>query len=163
VTATVDADGHDLEVAEATPPPRLELAWRLPRQATTVSMARRLLNTALTLMGVSDDCRADLAQALTEACANAVRHAHGASEYQVMVTTGPDRCVVEVIDSGIGLDHQRLDGTGLDGPVPALTGGGRGLWLIRACTDTVETRPVHPRGLAIRMSKTLTWKSDAPA
>ena len=156
MTADVTLDGHTRESATAAPPMRLEVALCLPRLARTVTIARRLLDTALSLMGVAEPCRADLSLALTEACANAVQHAHGASEYQVMVSTGRNRCVMEVIDTGVGLHHQRLDGNGSggDGAGPSLAG--RGLRLIRACTDTVETHPVHPSGLRIRMSKALT-------
>jgi serine/threonine-protein kinase RsbW len=77
-------------------------------------MVRRLLNTALTIMEASEDCRADIALAVSEACANAVRHAHEATEYQVIVTTSHDRCVVEVIDNGVGLDRRHVDSAGLD-------------------------------------------------
>ena len=154
-TATVDSDGYDSESGTATPTMRLELAWCLPRQAATVSMARRLLTTALHLIGAAEECRADLALAVTEACANAVRHAHGASEYQIIITADPDRCVVEVTDRGVGVDHKRLH-TGLDRTPRSLTERGRGLRLIRACTDTVEIGTVFPHGVAVRMVKTLT-------
>jgi anti-sigma regulatory factor (Ser/Thr protein kinase) len=99
--------------------------------------------------------------AISEACANAVLHAHDASEYQVIVAIRHDRCVVEVIDNGVGLDRRRLDGAVLDGGRPEVTDGGRGLRLIRACTDAVEVRPGHPRGLTIQMSKKLI-RTDAP-
>jgi len=143
--------------ARAAMPMRFEVAWCLPRRATTVPMARRLLDTALTLMGVSDDCRADIALAITEACANAVRHAHGATEYHIRVIADGDRCVMEIVDSGVGLDHLPHDGE-----APDLSERGRGLRLMRACTDTVETGSAHPRGLTLRMSKTLTWSTDQP-
>ena len=163
MTATVafepgaDDPGYDGHAS----PMRFELVWRLPRRPATVSMARRLLNTALTLMGVSEACRADIALAITEACSNAVCHARGASEYQVRVTTGHDRCVMEVIDCGVGLDHRHLDGAGPAGDLTDAMEHGRGLRLIRACTDTVELRLGHPGGLTIRMSKKLTWTADA--
>ena len=154
-TATVDSDGYDSESGTATPTMRLELAWCLPRQAATVSLARRLLTTALHLIGAAEECRADLALAVTEACANAVRHAHGASEYQIIITADPDRCVVEVTDRGVGADHEYLQ-IGLNGTSPNLRERGRGLRLIGACTDTFAIGPVYPHGLAIRMVKTLT-------
>jgi serine/threonine-protein kinase RsbW len=160
----VDTDGHRWASDKATSTMRLELAWCLPRRAATVSMARRFLDTALIMMGVAEDCRADLALAVTEACANAVRHAYGAGEYQLQISAGRDRCVVEVTDRGVGAgsDHPLLQ-NGRGGTAANLTERGRGLRLIRACTDTVEIHPVHPRGLAIRMVKTLTWNADAPA
>jgi serine/threonine-protein kinase RsbW len=117
-------------------------------------MARRFLTTALSLMGEAEACRADLALAVTEACANAVRHAHGTSDYQLTISASRDRCIVEVADRGTGADHQLLR-TRLDGPPPNLAERGRGLLLIRACMDTVDIDPVYPRGLAIRMVKSL--------
>jgi serine/threonine-protein kinase RsbW len=152
--ATVDRDGHNAESTLAAPTMRLDLTWCLPRQAATVSMARRLLDIALHLIGVAEDCRADLALAVTEACANAVRHAHGASDYQIIVSADRDRCVVEVTDRGAGADHERLR-AGSECFPQDLAGRGRGLPLIRACMDTVEIGPVLPRGLTIRMIKTL--------
>ena len=153
--ATVHSDRQDPASGPAAPTMRLELEWCLPRQAPTVAMARRLLSTALHLIGVAESCRADLALAVTEACANAVRHAHGTSEYQLVITVVRDRCVLEVIDRGVGADHERLR-AGLDGNGPKLGERGRGLRLIRACTDTVEFGPVYPRGLTIRMVKALS-------
>jgi hypothetical protein len=75
---------------------------------------------------------------------------------------------VEVSDTGVGIDRQRLDDpraddAGIAGDGAGPTGHGRGLRLIRACADTVEIHPVHPRGLAIRVSKALTGNRDAPA
>jgi serine/threonine-protein kinase RsbW len=160
VTATVpsDAGGQDLTTERATQLSRPQLAWRLPRRAATVPMARQLLDRALALMGVAQDCRFDIALALTEACTNAIRHAHGANEYQVTVTTNDDQCVIEVVDSGVGLDRQRIVEAGADSDLRHLPPDrGRGLRLIRACTDIVELRPVQPHGLAIRMVKRLTW------
>jgi serine/threonine-protein kinase RsbW len=163
MTATVrlEPDGHDPPSGTAASTMRLDLAWRLPRLPPTVSMVRRLLNTALIMMRAPKDCRADIALAITEACANAVCHAHDASEYEVIVAIRRDRCVVEVIDNGVGLDRRRLDGAVLDGACPDVSDRGRGLRLIRACTDTVDIRPGHPRGLTIQMSKKLT-RTDAP-
>jgi serine/threonine-protein kinase RsbW len=121
-----------------------------------VAVTRRLLDAALLAIGVSDGCRGDLSIALTEACSNAVRHADQCDEYQVTISAHDDQLVVEVADTGVGLTGDRIP-AGL----PALdVEGGRGLHVIRACTDRMELRAVRPHGLAIRMVKTLTWKPD---
>jgi serine/threonine-protein kinase RsbW len=82
----------------------LRLALRMPREAVTVPTARRILDRALAGIGVVDECRADITLALTEACSNAVDHAMTGAQYQVIVTVDRDRCVVEVIDDGVGFD-----------------------------------------------------------
>jgi serine/threonine-protein kinase RsbW len=136
----------------------LHWAVRMPCHAATVSSVRRLLDQALTDIGVAADCRADIALAVTEACANAVEHAQLGEEYDVVVIVDSDQCVAEVIDYGAGMELGRLDGV----MVPATTERGRGLPLIRACTDGVELRRVHPHGLAVRMIKVLSWVPEAP-
>jgi serine/threonine-protein kinase RsbW len=142
---------------------RLQLTWCLSRRAVTVPMVRRLVDTALSLMCVADACRADIALALSEACANAVYHAHG-DEYQVTVDIGADRCVLEVIDSGVGFDHKGLDGVGIDGDPPDVAAEhGRGLRIIRAYTDAMQLRSADPHGLAVRMTKKLIRTTDANA
>ena len=166
MTATAfDSPGADPPPEEpGRCPSRLHLAWHLPRRAATVYMARHLLDTALTVMGVDRGCRDDIALVLSEACSNAIRHATGSVEYQVTVTTGDDECVIEVVDGGVGLDRQEFDGASIDGdPRQVTTEHGRGLRLIRAYVDALELRPTQPQGLAIRMTKKLTWDAGAPA
>ena len=115
-------------------------------------------------MGVAQACRFDIALALTEACTNAIDHAHGVNEYQVMVTANDDQCVIDVVDSGVGLDQQHIGAASANSDLQQLPPDrGRGLRLIRACTDTLELRPVQPHGLAIRMVKRLTWAAAGPA
>jgi serine/threonine-protein kinase RsbW len=131
---------------------------RLRRQAASVTTARRRLDSALAGIGVTEECRDDLALALTEACSNAVEHAQIGHEYDVVVTVGRTLCIVEVVDTGVGMDVGRLNGH----PVTLTATRGRGLRLIRAVTDGLEMRRVDPHGLALRMSKSLTWARDAP-
>jgi serine/threonine-protein kinase RsbW len=133
---------------------RLELC--LPRaDAGAVAVIRRVLDVALAALGVTDECRGDIALALTEACANAVAHAHLGDEYQVSACADADRCVIEVTDTGVGVDFGRVTAA-------PTADSGRGLQLIRACTDRMELRAVRPHGLTIRMTKMLTWESNAP-
>jgi serine/threonine-protein kinase RsbW len=125
----------------------MQLALRLPRAATTLGTLRTLFDAALTLSGVAEDCRGELAVALTEACTNAIVHAHGDDGYGVAVTLSGGTCVIEVTDTGVGMDP----------PVLHDRGGGRGLLLMRGCTDTLELRPLRPHGLAVRMSRELSY------
>jgi serine/threonine-protein kinase RsbW len=138
---------------------QVRLALCLPRaDAAAVAVTRRVLDGALAAIGVTDDCRGDIALALAEACANVVAHAQLGEEYHVTASTDADRCVIEVADTGIGLDVERLTAD----PVDRTVESGRGLQLIRACTDGIELLAVHPHGLTIRMTKTLAWESSVP-
>jgi serine/threonine-protein kinase RsbW len=137
----------------------LWLAIRLPRQAASVPTARRSLERALAGIGVTEECRDDLALALTEACGNAVEHARVGHEFDVDVTVDRTRCIVDVVDTGVGMDVGRLNGH----PVNLTATRGRGLRLIRAVTDGLEMRRVDPHGLALRMTKTLIYAGAAPA
>jgi serine/threonine-protein kinase RsbW len=163
VTIAVNPNGGDPVSDGAAGLSRLQFTLCLARRAVTVRMVRRLVDTALSLMYVADDCRAEIALALTEACANAVYHAQG-TEYQVTVDIGPDRCILEVIDSGVGFDHHCLDGVGIDGDLPHVAAErGRGLRIIRAYTDALQLRTADPHGLAVRMTKNLIRTTDADA
>jgi serine/threonine-protein kinase RsbW len=112
-----------------------------------------VLDAALAFLGVTEDCRGDISLALSEACSNVVIHAQAGDEYEIILDVDGDRCVLEVIDAGIGMANRSSVGELRD-----KTGErGRGLLLMRACTDALELRPVHPHGLAVRMNKQLTW------
>jgi serine/threonine-protein kinase RsbW len=135
---------------------QVRLALRLPREGTgAVTVTRRVLDAALAAMGVTNECRSDIALALTEACANAVAHAQFGDDYRVTASTHANVCVLEVADTGIGLDLDRIPAGR-----PALTAeSGRGLHVIRACTDGMELRAGRPHGLTVRMVKVLAWES----
>jgi serine/threonine-protein kinase RsbW len=130
---------------------------RLPRQAASVATARGKLVNALAGIGVGQECRDDIVLALSEACSNAVEHAQLGQGYDVVVTVGRTRCIVDVTDTGVGMDVARTDGP----PVTVIARRGRGLILIRALTDVLQMRRVDPHGLAISMIKTLTWVQGA--
>jgi serine/threonine-protein kinase RsbW len=136
----------------------LGLAMRLPRQVASVTSARHILGNALAGIGVADECRYDIAVALSEACSNAVEHAQMGQVYDVVATVGRTRCIVQVIDAGVGMDVRRPAGR----PVDVTAKRGRGLPLIRALTDELEMRRADPHGVALRMIKMLAWAHDPP-
>jgi len=129
----------------------VHLVLKVPRTAATLGAVRALVDDALLLAGVTDACRGELSVALTEACTNAIVHAHGGDRYAVAVTLAGGTCVIEVTDSGVGMD---LAVTGHDLPAH---NGGQGMLLIRGCTDALELRSVRPHGLAVRMSRELAY------
>lgn len=89
--------------------------------------------------------------ALTEVCANVVRHAHESTDYTVTITATANRCTIDVCDSG----------TGLPADVTTRKAGstaehGRGLGIVRAVMDAVQV-VAGPSGVAIHMVKQLIF------
>src|SRR6202451_1894732 len=115
----------------------IKMALYLPRDAASVPVTRRVLDRCLETLGVAPDTRADIALALSEACANVVQHAGPGEEYEVQVSARNGRCVIEVVNSGRGtatLQDGRATGQEWSGGsarapdlVPATAEHGRGL------------------------------------
>jgi serine/threonine-protein kinase RsbW len=135
----------------------VRLALSLPRDLSTVPLIRRVLDAALVVVSVTKDCRADIGLAVGEACANAVQHAETGADYHVTVTIQEDRCVIDVVDDGAGIQTTEPPLAAPDAEA------GRGLRLIRALADVVELRGQHPRGAALRIVKMLQRTTPATA
>jgi len=138
----------------------IRLTLSLPRDRSTVPLTRRVLDAALGVFSVTRDCRDDIGLAVGEACANAVQHADLGADYQVTVTIHEDRCVIDVVDEGVGMDAVdagQAEAAGLDAE------SGRGLRIIHALADMVEFRRHQPHGVALRIVKMLTRVTPAPA
>lgn len=110
---------------------RMELA--LPRDARYVGVMRNVIGGVLTDLGAPEDATEDIQLALTEACANAVRHAVGTAEYSVRLGVSADAVEIEIIDMGPGFRPPE------PGDRPDLSSeSGRGLLLIDALVDDCE-------------------------
>lgn len=136
---------------------QLQLVLCLPRDALSVSLVRRILDSSLAHLGVTPSCREDVGLAVSEACANVIRHAAHGDAYDVTVRLDPDALVIEIADTGPGLDAD----PGSAGITDWTGEAGRGLHIIRAVTDSMELLPRSPRGLILRLSKTIAWQPDA--
>lgn len=113
----------------------LELS--LPRDARFVGLLRNVAACVFADIGAPREATEDIKVALTEACANAVRHAVGSNEYSVGFTIDADGCEIEVVDLGPGFDlptESELDG---EEPDPD-TETGRGVLLMRALVDDLQ-------------------------
>ncbi len=119
----------------------------LPREADSVPAVRRLLRSALAVLHVNRDAGDDLEIAVSEACANVIRHATGAEMFEVSLDVDDSRCAIDVRDDGPGFDP---------GAVAAPTDGsenGRGLFLIRALAENVRMHSVPRQGSLIHFEK----------
>src|ERR1041385_8216851 len=123
----------------------VQLSLSLPRDRSTVPLTRRILDAALAVFSVTTECRDDIGLAIGEACANAVQHAEVGADYHVTVTIADDRCVIDVVDQGAGVEST-------DTPEPNVDDeAGRGLRIIRALADAVELRRDQHRGAGLRI------------
>jgi serine/threonine-protein kinase RsbW len=131
---------------------RLSMTMSLPRRSSSVTRARRVLATLLSLTDADEEIRGHLAVLISEACANAVVHADAASTVDITIDIDDHECVVEVGNRGTS-----PDGVGLRAGLPdPLTVGGRGLPLITALADTAAFTPGEPGQVMLRITKRLT-------
>ena len=96
----------------------------LPRDAASVPVSRQVLDSCLQTLGVTPDTRADIALALSEACANVIQHAGPGEEYEVQVSAKNCLCAIEVVNTSSGDSGLAPDGSGgrQDGVI-AVSGG----------------------------------------
>ncbi|MGK5519147.1 ATP-binding protein [Micromonospora sp. URMC 107] len=128
------------------------MALSLPRQPSSVTRARHVLTTLLSLTDATEDARGHLAVLITESCANAVLHGRPDSVVDITIVIDDDACLLEVANRG-----STPDGAGLDVGLPApLTVGGRGLPLIAALADTAAFVAGPPDHVLLRITKRLT-------
>jgi serine/threonine-protein kinase RsbW len=121
----------------------IKMVLYLPRDAATVPVSRQVLDSCLETLGVTPDTRADIALALSEACANVIRHAGAGEEYQVQVAARNGQCAIEVVNAA------SADGKPApDGSRTGRLGGTRG-------SDEEQGTTVH-------FEKTLEWLPGAP-
>jgi serine/threonine-protein kinase RsbW len=159
----------------------IKLVLSLPREAVSVPVSRQVLDGCLETLGVTPDARADIALALSEACANVVQHAGPGEEYEVQVSARDRRCVIEVVNAGTrdgeaaadgGIARSVQDGRGFgqewpggsglsDDPVPATAERGRGLKIIDAVVDNLQLTSTERRGTTVHFEKELEWVPGA--
>jgi serine/threonine-protein kinase RsbW len=78
----------------------INMVLYLPRDSASVPVSRRVLDGCLQTLGVTPDTRADIALALSEACANVIQHAGPGQEYEVQVSARNGQCAIEVVNTG---------------------------------------------------------------
>ncbi|HUC56157.1 MAG TPA: ATP-binding protein [Streptosporangiaceae bacterium] len=147
---------------------------------------RRVLGDTLDRLGVDEESVSDLLLAVTEACTNVLRHAGPGRRYEVVVKVGRNRCVLQVLDNGRGLDASRLRAARRSrlrrppavGPVSLavpllrrragevdiaqLPESGRGLAIMQACVDDVSLRSGRGQGTVVQLRKRIELRDDAP-
>jgi serine/threonine-protein kinase RsbW len=143
----------------------VKIMLSLPQDAASVPVGRQVLDGCLDTLGVLADTRADIALALTEACANVVRHAEPSDAYEVTASTRHGRCVIEVLNSGVaaaGVAAAALAPPSQ--PVPPAAEGGRGLKIMDAVVDDLRLTGDRRLGTTIlHFEKDLRWAPGTAA
>lgn len=131
---------------------RVTMTLSLPREPSSVTRARHVLTTLLSLTDAAQEARDHLAVLVTEACANAVVHADLDSTVDVTIIIDDAVCLLEVGNCG-----STPNGGELNAELPApLTVGGRGLPLIAALADTAAFIAGPPDHVLLRITKHLS-------
>jgi serine/threonine-protein kinase RsbW len=138
----------------------IQMTLHLPRDAVSVPVGRQVLDSCLETLGVAPDTRADIALALSEACANVVQHAGPGEEYEVQVSARDRRCTIEVVNAGNG---EPIPGgfAVTDEPVAMTAEHGRGLKIIEAVVDNLQLTGNGRQGTTVHFEKTLEWVPGA--
>ncbi len=126
-------------------PPAADADIRLtmPARPENLAVVRNVLGAVAEALAVPGPVVDDMRLAVTEACANVVRHAYAGDNGAIDVAVRPHRESLEVVvtDAGRGM-----------GPSPDKAGPGLGLPLIAALADTFDIEQRTPTGSRLVMS-----------
>lgn len=138
---------------------QVKFSLYLPRDASTVPVARRLCRGAMEELGITRACLHDVALAVTEACANVIEHSSDTDdEYRVDVTVDEAQCEIIVTDTGRGFDHDSLTQELADTTAER----GRGVSLMRALVDNVRFESKPQAGTVVHLVKSLELEDSSP-
>jgi serine/threonine-protein kinase RsbW len=107
---------------------------RLPVDSSSVPFVRGLCRQALEHLRVQRPVVDEITLALTEACADVVRHTGEHADYEVQVVIDDTTCRISVFHDGQGVDPEAPPEDRGDSPLD----GGRGLLLMQALVDRLD-------------------------
>jgi serine/threonine-protein kinase RsbW len=129
----------------------------LPRDSASAPVSRQVLDGCLGILGVTPETRTDITLALSEACANVIQHAGTDDAYEVRACVTGGRCVIEVVNAGIGAKAAVPSG----GFPPPGAEHGRGLKIMDAVVENLSLTGNGPEGTTVHFEKTLEWLPGA--
>ncbi len=131
----------------------------LPRDEASVPVVRHVCRDALKLLGVAEDCVAQIELAVTEACTNVLRHVQETEEeYEVSVNVNETQCDIRLLDTaGSIFDH---DSHGRSEAHPEAEGG-RGIFIMRAMVDELKFVSEPETGSVVHLVKKLELNEDS--
>lgn len=134
---------------------RVSFSLELPSDDQYVGVVRHLTEKTLSELGVARGSIDDIALALTEACANVVRHGAQSGGFDVELDVEGSRCRISIREQGGTFDADDLvhvdgDGEGTDDPLTH----GRGIPLMRLLVDDLAYVP-DAHGTTVVLTKHL--------
>lgn len=130
---------------------RIDLEIRLPREATSVPVVRRLLRSCLDDLGASEETCLDIELAVDEACANVVLHATEGDDYKVRASIADQRCSIDIINAGASA-FPLSDATPVD-----TAEHGRGLQIINAVAENLKLDGHDGNATELHFEKPIRW------
>lgn len=124
----------------------LRVQLDLPNDAQSVPLCRRVVRAALQDLGVDGEKAADVELVVSEATANAVRHAYkeGGNRYRVSVELSRACLRLQVADDGQGFSRSEVADPDLEQI------GGRGIWLMERLADAVTFFDIADDGVCLQ-------------
>ena len=113
---------------------------RIPSRLELLSLLDRVSSLLCQRAGFSEDASTQVTLSVIEAGTNAIQHGSRrdpAKPVDVSFTVHPDRLEVVVHDQGPGFDLAAVSGD-ITSPERLLDARGRGIFIMRACMDSVE-------------------------
>ena len=141
----------------------IKIVLSLPRDAASVPVSRQVLDNCLESLGVMPDTRADIALALSEACANVILHAGPGDEYEVHASCRDGRCIIDVVNTGDRPEPAAPDAGAAAadaGPASPAAEHGRGLKIMDAVVDNLRLTG-DGRETTVHFEKALHWVPGA--
>lgn len=135
---------------------QIEISLSLPRERGSVSAVRRIVAGAMAEVGVEESCAADVELALTEGCANVVRHATSTDRYSVRFTLDRVAAIVVISDDGTGFPVN-----GAHRMAGALAEGGRGIALMEMLMDQADFRAREGHGTQVELTKKIVFADSS--
>jgi serine/threonine-protein kinase RsbW len=113
---------------------------RIPSRLELLSLLDRVSSLLCERAGFPEDACTQVTLSVIEAGTNAIQHGSGrdpAKPVEVTFTVHPDHLEVVVHDQGPGFDLGEVSGD-ITAPEHLLDARGRGIFIMRACMDSVE-------------------------
>ncbi len=133
----------------------IHLRLSLPRDEVSIPVVRRLCAQAMATLGVEPEVIDDVQLALSEACANVLRHTADGVDYDVAVGFDDQKAWLDVHDRGPGFDASTVATSKEEAE------SGRGLEIMRAVMDKVSFDSGVDRGTTVHLEKYLRWQKGA--
>lgn len=128
---------------------------RIPAHSRYLLLPRLSLAGIAPIAQLDEEVLADLKLAVTEACANAVKHAYpddAEGDVRVRVEVTPEALTIEVADQGQGIRRDEVEEWDPD----RMREEGMGLSIIRAVVDELDIDSAPGKGTVVRLVKRLS-------